>query len=145
MGATTVTQSQEDLGRFLLHVYSCTAANGKYSTDVLCFSHRQITYQTDMTAVHVILSRTLQFTQRPHPQTSLGKGKQATLVTAFLHLESARSVVTSEAKRCACDGITPLSLSHASHWGLVFGQGDDRRRRVRMVHPCALCPCALQA
>ena len=31
----------------------CTATNGKYSTDVLCFSHRQITYQTDMTAVQL--------------------------------------------------------------------------------------------
>ena len=26
--------------------YMCTATNGKYSTDVLCFSHCQITYQT---------------------------------------------------------------------------------------------------
>ena len=59
------------------------------------------------------------------------------------YLQSARSVVIFVAKRCACDGITPLSLSHANHWGLVFGQGDDRRRRGLPLCLVTLCPCAL--
>ena len=40
MGATTVHPSQEDLGRFLLHVYYYMWI---VQHDVLCFSHRQIT------------------------------------------------------------------------------------------------------
>ena len=56
MGATTVTQSCRTWARFL-RSYMCTATNGKYSTDVLCFSHCQITYQTDMTSKVMRMSR----------------------------------------------------------------------------------------
>ena len=54
MGATTVRPS---LGFGADFSYMCTATNGKYSTDVLYFSHRQITCQTDIAFRWTFLKR----------------------------------------------------------------------------------------
>jgi hypothetical protein len=72
--------------------------------------------------------------------STIGKGKHATLARPFLHLEPARSVRGHAAKRCAAT-VSPHSHSTAQvTGGWVLGRVT---REDEEVPPCALCPCAL--